>query len=147
MIDRFEKFTFLISDISSFWQKIAQDELGKYGLKSSHAIYLTTLLTHSEGMTSNNLCQVLSRDKADVSRMMNILLKEEIVIKLSENKNLYGGKFLLTEKGKNIAENIKKRAESFVSLGGEQLSDSDREVLYNSLEIIAKNLKNIYEEK
>ena len=43
MVDRFEKFSLAISEISRYWHKIAAEELKPYELKSTHAIYLTTM--------------------------------------------------------------------------------------------------------
>ena len=43
MLHRFERFSLAITEISRYWHQIAGEELGKYGLKASHATYLVTL--------------------------------------------------------------------------------------------------------
>ena len=52
MIDRFERFSFAISEVSRCWHKLAAEEMEKYGLKGSHAVYLTTLYRYPKGLTS-----------------------------------------------------------------------------------------------
>ncbi len=37
MVDRFEKFSLAISEISKYWHKLATEEMEKYGLRSSHS--------------------------------------------------------------------------------------------------------------
>ena len=51
MLDRFERFSFAIAEISRCWRKLASDELAKYGLKSPHATYLTTMYKYPDGPT------------------------------------------------------------------------------------------------
>ena len=43
MLDRFERFSFLVFEVSRCWHKLAAEEMEKYGLGSAQAVYLTTL--------------------------------------------------------------------------------------------------------
>ena len=70
MLDRFERFSFAIAEISRCWRKLASDELAKYGLKSPHATYLTTMYRYPDGITVPKLCEVSGKDKSDASRMI-----------------------------------------------------------------------------
>lgn len=146
MIERFERFSCVISDISKYWHKIASDEMEKYGLKGSHAIYLTTLHRYPEGVTAVNLCEICGKDKADVSRMMNIMSDKGLIIKEGSSSGQYRAKLKLTEEGKNAAEQVAKRAALAVDLAGGEITENDRAVFYNVLEHIAKNLRMISEE-
>lgn len=40
MIDRFEHFSYALNELNKYWHKIAIEEMKKYGLKSTHSIYL-----------------------------------------------------------------------------------------------------------
>ena len=73
MVDRFERFSYFISEISRLWHRIADEEMGNYGLKGSYSVYFTTLYRFPEGITSAQLVELCSRDKADVSRAMSLL--------------------------------------------------------------------------
>lgn len=146
MIDRFERFSVAIAEISRYWHKLASEEMAKYGLKGSHAIYLTTLYRHESGMTAPQLCETCGKDKADVSRMMTIMENKGLVIKQSDNRNRYRGLLKLTESGKAAAEFVRERARVAVELAGGQLSEEMREVFYKSLELIAGNLRELSRE-
>ena len=43
MIDRFERFSYAISEISRCWHRIAGEEMGKYDLKGPFSVYFTII--------------------------------------------------------------------------------------------------------
>lgn len=140
MIDRFEKFSYFISEISYHWHKISGKVMAEYGLKGSHSVYFTTLYTHPDGLTSTQLGELCSRDKADVSRAVSMLEKKGLIVKEGAN---YRALLRLTDEGAEIAIQIKKSAEAAVEYGGKGLDDEQREIFYNSLEVICGNLQNL----
>lgn len=146
MIDRFERFSFAISEISKHWHKLAADEMEKYGLKGTHSVYLLTMLKYPEGLTSPKLCELCGRDKSDVSRMMSIMEDKGLVTKEGKNQSLYNGAFKLTELGTTVAEHIRERASLAVDIAGKELDDKKREIFYEALESIAANLKELSKE-
>ena len=146
MVDRFERFSFAISEISRYWHKLAADEMGKYGLKGSHSVYLLTMYRYPDGITAPQLCELCGKDKADVSRMMSIMEKKELVTKEGIYQNLYRGIFKLTEKGKAAAEYVRRRASLAVEIAGKDLTDEKRDIFYEALESIAYNLRNLSKE-
>ena len=145
MIDRFERFSVVISELSRHWHKITTAEMEKYGLKGAHSIYLTTMARFPGGITAAQLCELCCKDKSDVSRMMGIMEKNGLVVKEGGYQNRYNGVFLLTEEGKAAAEYVKQRAALAVSIAGSRLTDETRAVLYSALESIAENLRGISE--
>ena len=146
MVDRFERFSLAISEISRYWHKIATEELRKYHLKSSHAIYLTTMYHFQDGMTAPNLAKLCGKDKADVSRMMSIMENKGLITKEGNRPNEYRGILKLTEQGISVASQITKRAELAVEQAGKGLTEEKREIFYECLETIAGNLRRISEE-
>ena len=143
MIDRFERFSLAISEISRCWHKIASDEMEKYGLKGSHAVYLTTLCRYPDGITAARLCELCAKDKADVSRMMSIMEKKELVVK---EGNSYRAQLKLTPAGLEAAEHVRRRATVAVENASRGLTPERRAVFYEALELIVSNLQNICEE-
>ena len=141
MIDRFEKFSFGIFEISRNWNKLASVELEKLGLKGPHALYLMTMLKYPQGITAPKLCELCGKNKSDVSRMMSIMEEKGIVVKESVYQNRYGGVFTLTEKGKAAATQLEKRVALAVELAGKDLSDEKRTAFYEALESISENLR------
>ena len=146
MLNRFARFSLAISEISRCWHKLAAEEMAKYELNSSHAVYLTTLYNCADGVTAVKLGELCGKDKADVSRMVSILEKKGLVRKEATGTNLYRAKLCLTEEGKNAAEQVQRRAELAVSLAGSGLTDDDREIFYRCLEQITTNLQTLSKE-
>ncbi len=143
MVERFERFSYAIFDISRSWHKIATDVMEEYGLKGAHSVYLTALCRYPEGLTSPMLCKICGKDKADVSRAMNIMAAKGLVIKSGSNQNKYNGVFNLTELGIKVADTVRSKINLAVESGGGSLSANDREIFYSCLEVIAENLRQL----
>ena len=146
MLDRFERFSYVISEISRCWRKLASEELAKYGLKSPHATYLTTMYKYPEGITVPQLCEVCGKDKSDASRMLAILEEKGLVEKRSVDGSLYRGLLVLTDEGRTAAEQVCKRASRAVEMAGKDLTDETREIFYEALESITSNLHELSKE-
>ena len=127
MVDRFERFSVAIAEISRYWHKIASKEMERRGLRGVHSIYLTALYRHPEGLTAGQLCELCGRDKADASRMLSIMEKRGMVRKEGGHRNLYGGKLKLTDEGVAAAEFVCRRASLAVELAGSALDESARD--------------------
>ena len=65
MIRRFESFVTGITVCYKSIQRIKTMEMTEYGLKGTHAIYLTMMRRFPEGITAAQLCELCGRDKAD----------------------------------------------------------------------------------
>lgn len=146
MVDRFERFSFAISEISRYWHKITADEMERYGLKGPHSVYLTAMYRYPDGITAPQLCELCGKDKADVSRTMSLMEQKGLVRKEGGHHNRYGGVFKLTEVGLAAAEQVRERVCLAVQIAGEDLSDENRTVFYESLEKIAARLRDISRE-
>lgn len=143
MFERFEKFTTAIFEISRSWHKIAASVMEEYGLNGPYAVYFTNMYRYPEGITSIKLAELCSRDKSDVSRAINLLEKKGLVIKQAINENFYRAALILTEEGRKIAESINEKVKLAVELGGNGLTDKQREIFYNALELISSNLETL----
>ncbi len=146
MVDRFERFSLAILEISRYWHKLAAKELTKYGLKGPHATYLTAMYKYPEGITVPQLCEVCGRDKSDASRMVSILEEKGLVIKQVVGGSLYRGKLLLTDEGKLAAKHVSKMASRAVEAAGKDLTDEAREIFNKSLDSITANLRMLCKE-
>ncbi len=146
MVDRFEKFTFNLTEISKYYNKIASDEMEKYGLKGPYAIYLAAIYRHPEGVTSAKLCEICCRDKAEVSRAVAFMEKKGLVIREEINNSSYRALIKLTDTGTEAAVHVCERIRMAVERGSEGISDEHRKLFYDALDIIARNLHKISEE-
>ena len=146
MVDRFEKFSFAISEISRYWHKIAADEMEKYGLKGPHAQCLLSLSRYPEGLIATQLCDLCEKDKAAISRTVAELEEADLVQRLEHNGTRYRAALVLTERGREAAAAVSERAKLAVELAGNGLTDADREVFYRVLTLISENLHEICKE-
>lgn len=140
MLSRFERFSFALSELSRYWHKIAAEEMERYGLKGPHCIYLLTLYRHSEGITASRLGELCGKDKADVSRTMNLMLQKGLVLRSGAS---YRALLQLTDAGRAAAEQVQRKAATAAELGGKGLTDGDRQIFYQVMEQIAQNLRSI----
>ena len=143
MIKRFEQFTHSINGISRYVLKIERDEMEKYGVRASYALYLTVMARFPEGITATRLGELCDRDKAGISRMVTEMEDNGLITRESNRNNFYRAKLILTDKGKEIAEYIQKKAVAAVMEAGRGISDEDRKIFYDCLTAIATNLKKI----
>lgn len=146
MLDRFARFSYSIFEISRYWHKIAADEMTRYDLKGPYAVYLTTLYRHEDGITVTDLGALCGKDKADVSRAVASMEKKGLVMRQTVNKNAYRARLQLTDMGKTAAEQVCKQAALVVEQAGKDLSPEKREHFYETLELIATNLRQLSKE-
>ena len=130
MDKRFEHFTLDIFNISRYWNKIATEEMKKYGLRGTHALYLLMLDGYEGEITAARLADLCQRDKADVSRA---LAEYRITPKL-------------TPRGRALAAQIRARAAVALDLASQGITDEMRENMYHCLDLISANMRGICEE-
>ena len=80
MIDRFERFSIALFNLSHYWNRIASEEMRKHDLKGAYALYLITLYNHPEEITAARLAELCKRDKADVSRAISSFQKKGMLL-------------------------------------------------------------------
>lgn len=141
MENRFENFTYLIMKLSKQIQRIKTMEVDEYGLKSIHVMCLFHLNNSTSGITANKLVALTLEDKGAISRALTYLKNENIVA--YEHKK-YNSLIVLTEKGKNLASIISKKADNAIAYIGHGISEEERKNLYKSLSIIDKEMNDYY---
>ena len=146
MLDRFERFSFLVFEVSRCWHKLAVEEMEKHGLGSAHAVYLTILYQHPDGVTAAKLADLCARDKSDVSRMISIMEKKGLVVREAVGANRYRALLKLTAAGSSAAEHVRQRARIAVEHAGTGVTDEDRTIFYQVFEMITSNLQQLCKE-
>ena len=142
MIDRFERFTVALAESSRCWHKLAGEEMKAYGLKGAHATYLTMLSRHPEGVTVQELCEMILKDKSDASRMLAIL-EEKGPGQQAGRLRRQGGAH---RTGRAAAYQVRRRACRAVAEAGRDLTEEERDVFYRALESITDNLRRLSRE-
>lgn len=143
MLDRFEQFSYSISNIYKHITKIEREEMEKYGLRGAYAQYLVTMTHYPEGITSSKLSEICDRDKAAISRIVSEMEDKGLVVRYTERDNMYRAKLILTEEGKKAADFVCERAEKAVNAAGQGLGEEERKIFYGALAIIEANLRRI----
>ena len=141
MIGRFEVFTLALSELTYSWNKIATEELKPYGLKGTCIVYLIALYKIPEGLTAAKLCEMCSRDKAEVSRAIKSLEEKGFVVRKNTTVSSYRANITLTDEGRKLTCELRERIKQLVEDGGKGLSDEQRDVFYDVLSKISTNLK------
>ena len=139
MVDRFERFSYALFEISRCWHKLAAEEMAKYDLKGPYIVYLTAI-HRNEGITAAQLCEVCGRDKADVSRAISVMEQIGLVRRENADGKQYRAQLMLTPKGHEAALHLYHRASLAVELASQGYSDADRAVFWQVLDTVATNL-------
>lgn len=140
MISKYELFSTSVASMQHDIQRIERVEMAKFGLKGPHAQCLLAMSRYPKGITAAQLCEVCEKDKAAISRTLAELEERGMVCRMENNGSRYRAKLMLTQQGAAAAEAVKERAQLAVEQAGAGLDDSQREIFYRVLALIAGNL-------
>ena len=143
MITRFEQFSAAISTIYQSMAKIERVEMAKYGLKGPHAQCLLTMNRYSDGITAARLCEVCDKDKAAISRTIGELEEYGMIYRVDPEGKRYRTKLILTDKGREVAQNVNDLVHLAVSQASAGYDAKNRETFIRVLNLIAGNLQTI----
>ena len=141
MIDRFEQFSSTIAGIHKTIQKIKRDEMIRFGLKGPHVQCMVALARHEHGLTLARLCEICEMDKAAISRSLSELEEAGMVERAGDKS--YRAVLRLSEAGLQTARSINETVGAAVEFAGRGLSDDDRRIFYQALDLISENLRQI----
>lgn len=139
MIQRFDAFVSGITSCYKYIQRIKAMEMTEFGLKGTHVMCLYYLRQNPAGLTASQLCGLCSEDKAAISRTVSELKTRGYITTLSEKA--YRAMLTLTAAGQEVARKFDRLIESWVTAGGDGLTDEERSDFYRSLSTIAENLR------
>lgn len=140
MIQRFQEFLTGITVCYKYIQRIKNMEMTEFGLKGIHVSCLFYLHHNPQGLTAAQLCGLCAEDKATISRILADLRTRGYILAGGE-KN-YRSNLRLSQTGLEVAEKMDPVIMSWVAVGGEGLTEDERESFYQSLKHIAANLHN-----
>ena len=140
MIGRYELLSSSISSMYHDIQKIERVEMAKFGLKGPHAQCILALNRYPEGLTVSQLCDICDKDKAAISRTVSELEDAGMILRSPRNGTRYRAPLTLTEQGITAAQAVSERAHLAVEQAGLGLDNSQRQIFYQVLTLIAGNL-------
>lgn len=143
MVTKYERFSLSVSRICQDIQKIERLRMEQLGLRGPHAQTLLALHRYPEGVTAVQLCDICLKDKASISRSIAELEEKGMVCRVRNHGSAYRARLKLTPEGIAAAEAVSRQAVEAVEQAGVGLEDSQREVFYRVLDLIAENLHEI----
>jgi DNA-binding MarR family transcriptional regulator len=126
----FDYFPVLFSKVKKYIQKRNMELLAPHGLSSLHAMYLMSLFKHPEGMTRNDLNDILGVNKANTSRAVNDLIDKGYATLEDCPRN---AKIIISDKGMELAKLIKNNTRSMREKFLGVLTDEEKQVIRNVL--------------
>ena len=148
-LERFGKFTLLIDGIYKNIHKIKLDTAPYLGVKSVHVFWIYSLRTHPEGLTATELAALSEIDRSLVSREVAKLCADGYIMSVGgtgKRKN-YNSRLVLTEKGMELAEYIRREAMDVQKRADDGISDGELELFYTVLEKLYNNFVKITKER
>ena len=144
-MERYKVFTLAIANLTRSIRKIKTAEMVKWNLKSQH-VSCIYYLYQKEILTAAELCDICGEDKANISRSLDFL-EEHGYIESKEHINKhYKIHYFLTELGLTVGKSIVDRIEEIISTASDGITEHDRNIMYNTLSAIDKNLCKIANE-
>ena len=139
MNQRFQSFLAGITVCYKYIQRIKNAEMTEFGLKGTHVACIFYLNHYPDGLTSAQLCALCAEDKASISRTV-AYLRQRGFIEAGGTKT-YRTPLHLTPEGRQVALKMDPIIEEWVNIGGVGLSDEQRTSFYETLALIADNLR------
>lgn len=137
----FESFTVTILKLNKLVQKIKNYEMRDYGLKTIHVMCGYYLKNRSDGLTASELSKLTLEDKSAISRALKTMHEKGFI---SYDPNKYNSVIRLTDKGKEFADAVCRKAEKAVVAGSYDFTEEERLSFYKALDAIAGNLAAYY---
>lgn len=104
-------------------------------------------LWEEDGLTQNKLAVLTEKDQPSVSRLIDNMLKRELVKRVPHPEDRRTNLIYLTEKGKKLQVGLITQAQKTINEASNGISEEQFEVFYEVLGQIKQNLINAMEEK
>lgn len=146
MEKRFERFAAAVLEMNRYLQRIKEQEMRRFGLRSAHTMCIFYLGQHPEGLTVTQLTEICREDKAAVSRNLSELSWMGLVsCSAPPDRRVYRDPYRLTERGTEIAAQVEARVSDALSACGRGLTEAQRDNFYTAAQIIISNLEDYAE--
>ena len=148
-LERFGKFTLLIDGIYKNIHKIKLDTAPYLGIKGVHVFWIYLLHKHSEGLTATELAALSEIDRSLVSREIAKLCADGYIMSVggTGKKKNYNSRLVLTEKGMELAEYIRREAIEVQTLADDGITEEELKLFYTVLEKLNDNFTKITKER
>jgi DNA-binding MarR family transcriptional regulator len=144
--ERFYIFTLLVDGIHKCIHRIKFDFAPHFGVKSVHMFWIYELRDHPDGLTSAELAERSCISRSLVSREIE-RLRENGYVEIRETargkRKNYSSPIMLTEKGKELADNISREAMKIQERVSEGITEEELAAFYTTLGKFYHNLRGV----
>ena len=134
-------FMLALDRITKNTKRIIDIALQKYGLRSTHASCFFRICEDEKGLSSTELSEACGVDKAFISRITAELVSEGYIEKDPNSKGIiYKRKYILTEKGVSVYNDLKSTLASITAKASDQIPREKLETFDEVLNILDKNI-------
>jgi DNA-binding MarR family transcriptional regulator len=121
-------------------QKLKAQIAAELGIKSAHVFSIYLLRNYPQGLTAAELCELNRSTGGLISRETAELMEQGIITTDKESeRRRYACKYLLTPKGKQLAERIAKFAMEVQSRVSSEIPKQELQAFYKTFGTLLKN--------
>lgn len=142
--ERFERLVLQVSGLYRNIEKLRRRQAAALGIKSMHAFWLYLLAVYEDGLSASELAaaaridrSLVSREIEDLEDMGLITTKEQTV------RRRYGWKFVLTPRGREMADQVSRVSKSMQNAIDRGIPPEDLAVFYRTLDAISRNTEQL----
>lgn len=112
------------------------------GLEVTPEQYLILLLIlENEGLYQRQISEITLKDRANVARIVNILLEKELITKTTDSNGRRIFKIVATEKGKDLCRSLIPVDKELRKIITENITEEELNVTFNTLQKIKGNVQ------
>ena len=140
-LDHFDFFVTMLMKNHKNVQKLVENILPECGLKHVSIMCIRLITVSESGLSASELGSIFVYDKALISRTLRDLQERGYICRNPEDEGLSRGyRMVLTEKGRELAENMSAAISELTAEVSADIPQSDIEVFYNTSVRLSENL-------
>ncbi len=142
-MDRFSRFSGLISRAEKALQRAKTENVRGYGLRGVHVSCLLALYDEPEGMTATELAAACGVDRAQVSRVTGELTERGLLEGEAHegSRRRYRSRLQLTQEGRLAAAQMAGIVDEKLQSVSGGISEEELAVFYRVLDLIVERLE------
>ena len=144
MLERFDRFTRLLSQTEKTVRRLKMEGIEQFGLKGEQVQLLVALHEH-QPLTLKELCSVCGLDAGLISRNLKKLQAQGIIARAG-TPGRYRAAYSLTDEGEKIMDSVEKIIVRIQQEAVKDIPEAEMDTFYAVLSRLNENLENLPED-